>query len=243
MAIIRSHIFPREPLQSLNLSTISKSGQYLSKKACRKEKKASQAIVVAHSDDRKDTKCTRILIILNVIFYLLTKGIPIPSFLQKNKYLLSPDIPLFQSLMKSNLAIEKGETYRIYTCLFLHDDFSHLFFNLVSLYELGNEFESIHGSKNTLRVYLLSGAGANFLTYLCGLSPLSIGASGAIFGLYGCFLSQHRKSVDWKQVWLNLLFNVLFGIVSERVDHAGHIFGFLIGATIPHLFSLPVSKG
>ena len=240
MAIARFNTSPPANLKSLYRSTFSKSRQNQWKKALRKTKKRIQSLIKAHSENRnhrKDLKCIQILIALNITIYILSKGIP--SFFQKNNgFLLSPNNSLYKRFMKSNLAIKNGQFYRVLTGLFLHDNISHLLFNLYSLHEVGEVFESIHGSKKTCLVYLLSGAGANFMTYLFRLSPLSIGASSAIFGLYGSLLMAHKRDVDWEHVQRNLLLNLMYGVLSERVDNAAHIFGFLIGAAIPYLLPL-----
>jgi membrane associated rhomboid family serine protease len=81
--------------------------------------------------------------------------------------------------------------WQYFTYVFLHGDFSHILFNLLSLYFFGGDVERRMGSREFLRFYLLCGAGAGaiwvLLTLIFGGGGITIGASAAIFGLLTAF--------------------------------------------------------
>jgi membrane associated rhomboid family serine protease len=81
--------------------------------------------------------------------------------------------------------------WQYFTYLFLHGDISHLLFNLLGLWMFGGDVEQRMGSREFLRFYLLCGAGAGVVwvgvSWLAGTSGITIGASGAIFGVLTAF--------------------------------------------------------
>jgi membrane associated rhomboid family serine protease/Tfp pilus assembly protein PilF len=131
-----------------------------------------------------------------------------------------------------------GQWVRLVTSLFLHAGFAHLFFNMWALYVLGKMAERIWYRREFLALYLVSGI-AGSLAALWDL-PLgvTIGASGAIFGILGALVSALLfRSVPLKGTGFRQLFSMLAfvgysfysSIGSRGVSTASHIGGVLAG--------------
>ena len=133
--------------------------------------------------------------------------------------------------------IARGEYWRLFTAMFLHIGFMHLFFNGYALLAIGSEMERIFGWGRLLTIYLLSGLLGNLASY--AFSPnLAAGASGAIFGLIGvlaAFFALHRERLGaWGRARLaNIAFliaiNLFFGFTQPGIDNLAHLGGLLSG--------------
>ena len=138
---------------------------------------------------------------------------------------------------KSNAALAAGEYWRLLTPLFIHANLLHLFVNGYSLYIIGPQVEAPFGYARFLLIYFLSGVAGVVLSF--GLSPsLSVGASGAIFGLVGAlaeYLYRHRRRFGefGRQRLMNLLIviglNLVFGLTVRQIDNWGHLGGLAGG--------------
>jgi membrane associated rhomboid family serine protease len=80
------------------------------------------------------------------------------------------------------LVWKKYFLWQLFTYIFLHGGFSHIFFNLLALWMFGGELENYWGSKKFLFYFFFCGIGAGIITVLFSSSPV-IGASGAIYGI------------------------------------------------------------
>lgn len=141
---------------------------------------------------------------------------------------------------KSNSAIANGEYYRLLTSNFLHSDIFHLLINMYSLWAIGPSVIFVYGSNAIfLVIYLLSGIGGSFLSYLMSPSP-SVGASGAIFGLVGAMLAFAIKTGNYSllnQIVLVIIINVAIGFTpGTRIDNYGHLGGLITGFVVGFLF-------
>src|SRR5258706_9604275 len=112
------------------------------------------------------------------------------------------------------------EWYRLFTHLFLHGNVIHLALNMGALYFVGSDVEQEVGTKKFLWVYFLSGAVAGFTSIYWNLFAIGVGASGAIFGLFG----------------FSLIINLVF---SRKHDHpmAPILVNFVIFLGINLLFA------
>ena len=81
-----------------------------------------------------------LLIIANILVFSVTEGLPILSWIHP---VFSGDPQLLRKLMKIDYAIRFGQSYRLLTALFCHGDLSHLFFNLMSLKQIGPQVIAI----------------------------------------------------------------------------------------------------
>lgn len=127
--------------------------------------------------------------------------------------------------------------------MFLHASPSHLFFNMIALLAAGSVVEYFYGKGRMLATYLTAGFAAAALSFALRPKPyLSVGASGAIYGLYGLailFLIRHYRRFNalqrWKTVRVYLPIAALAtlpSIAGERVDFYNHLGGFLAGCAI-----------
>lgn len=144
--------------------------------------------------------------------------------------------------------LEQGEFLRLFTAMFLHGSLSHIAFNMLSLYIIGQTVERFFGSVRFALIYFLGGLAGSILSVLLnGPDVSSVGASGAIFALVGAelvFLYKHRKLLGaMAQQQLRLLVfivivNIFGGFVSNAnttgvsLDNWGHIGGFIGGAAL-----------
>ena len=120
------------------------------------------------------------------------------------------------------------------TCTFLHANLFHLLFNMYSLYIIGNQLENYVGKWKFLGIYIISGISGSLLSCVFSNS-ISVGASGAIFGLLGAILyfGYHYRlylgSVLKNQIIPLIIINLSIGFLSTGIDNAAHIGGLLGG--------------
>ncbi len=93
--------------------------------------------------------------------------------------------------MGANVAerVRQGEYYRLFTCVFLHAGFLHVFFNTYALIALGGFFNRIMGEARFLTVFFVSGFVGSLCSTFLGKAEISVGASGAIWGIFGASLA------------------------------------------------------
>ena len=133
----------------------------------------------------------------------------------------------------------RGEYGRIIYSMFLHAGIDHLFNNMVILFFLGAMIEKVTGHIQLLLIYLLSGIGANICSLLYKVmtmdSMVSVGASGAIFGLDGVLLAwilldrQAMPDVTPRRVLLMIALSLYSGFTAHNIDNAAHVGGLLTG--------------
>jgi rhomboid protease GluP len=132
-----------------------------------------------------------------------------------------------------------GETWRLFTSMFLHIGLAHLFFNSYALFIFGLEMERLYGPDRYLTIYILSGLLGSLASFgLRGPTVFSAGASGAIFGVIGMNLAYfmlHRETFGQfgRQRMMNTLviigINLLFGFTVSGIDNYAHIGGLVAG--------------
>jgi len=142
-----------------------------------------------------------------------------------------------------------GQYWRLLSSIFLHGGVFHLVFNMYALLYAGALLEPAFGKGNFLFTYLLSGLFANLASLAVNENNVSIGASGAIFGIYGIlitfFVFRKIKIPDTssKSLLLSIVFfvgyNLLYGFKEQGIDNAAHIGGLLSGFVIGLAF-LPI---
>ena len=132
--------------------------------------------------------------------------------------------------------IRGGQYYRLLTGCFLHGNIFHLAFNCYALYVIGKQMESYLGKAKYLIVYLFSGiSGALFSMIFGSPNALSIGASGAIFGLMGSmvYFGFHYRvflgNVVKSQIIPLIVLNLVIGFLSNGIDNAAHVGGLVGG--------------
>lgn len=130
--------------------------------------------------------------------------------------------------------VAEGQWYRLLTSMFLHDGPVHLMFNMLSLWWIGGPLEQALGRARYLALYFVSGLAGSALTYL--LSPpnsLSLGASGAIFGLFGATaVLLRRLRYDMRPVVALLVVNLIITFAWPNIAWQAHIGGLVAGVII-----------
>ena len=124
---------------------------------------------------------TMMLIAINVVVYIVTAaqggGINLPGG------------NLFSDWALQGLAVSDGDWWRLVTAMFLHGSMLHLAFNMLALFWLGTIVEQALGTPRFLLVYFVSGlAGSAGALWFSSAFAVTVGASGAIFGLIGALL-------------------------------------------------------
>lgn len=129
-----------------------------------------------------------------------------------------------------------GEYYRLFTSIFLHAGIMHLLCNMYSLYVLGPQVESFYGKIKYLSIFIISGISGSLLsTALSGNNTISVGASGAIFGLLGSILyfGYHYRvylgNVLKSQIIPLIILNLAIGFTFSGIDNLAHIGGLIGG--------------
>lgn len=145
---------------------------------------------------------------------------------------------------KYNLLIDAGQWWRLITPIFLHIGFLHLLMNSVALYYIGIQVEKIFGSVRFFFLYIISGMVGVYASYL--MNPaIAAGASGAIFGCFGALLyvSIIYKDILSKELMSSVVgiigINLVFGLIMNNVDNAGHIGGLIGGIIIAAIVRTP----
>ena len=134
----------------------------------------------------------------------------------------------------SSTAIKSGEIWRLLTGTFLHAGLIHLLVNIYSLCIIGVQLENFVGKKKFLVIYLVSAISGSLMSSLFTTS-ISVGASGAIFGLLGSMLyfGYHYRlylgNVLKAQIIPIILLNLFIGFTLPGIDNAAHIGGLIGG--------------
>ncbi|HZL64145.1 MAG TPA: rhomboid family intramembrane serine protease [Thermoleophilia bacterium] len=132
----------------------------------------------------------------------------------------------------------KHEYWRMLTCLFLHDGILHIAFNMWALWVIGGFVEAALGRAKFLLVYFVSGfAGSVLVLIAAPVNTLVVGASGAIFGIFGAlavhaFLNRGRdlqsRALLGNVVFL-LVINLVFSFTAGFVSWQAHVGGLVVG--------------
>jgi membrane associated rhomboid family serine protease len=154
----------------------------------------------------------------------------------------SREFDVYGALELDKAAVARGEYWRLFTVTLVHapPDFGylHLFFNMYALYLSGPVVERLYGRVVFALFYLLCAAGGSVASFVFGSDVPSVGASGAIFGLFGVILAAsriHHPVLDRQarafvgQLGTLILVNLAFGFLSGVVDNSAHIGGLLSG--------------
>lgn len=140
---------------------------------------------------------------------------------------------------------EGNEVFRIVSGAFLHASLIHLLFNMFALYVLGNLLEPAIGHVRFVAIYfaaLLAGSFGALL--LADGTDITVGASGAIFGLMSAaFVIARDRGVDEiaSQIGLFVVLNLVFTFAIPGISIGGHI-GGLIGGTLASLLIVAVAR-
>jgi len=164
------------------------------------------------------------LIALNVIIFLITSS--------------RPDVEVRYAQIPSRIAA--GQYYRLITAAFLHANFYHILFNMLALLIIGPPIEAAIGRVRFLALYLLAALGGSVCSYL--FSPVNIagvGASGAIFGLFGAyFVLARARRAETSGIVALIGINLVFSFVDSAIDWRAHVGGLITGVAIGAMLTL-----
>jgi rhomboid protease GluP len=131
--------------------------------------------------------------------------------------------------------------------VFIHGGLLHIGFNMWCLWSLGRLAESVYGHWTFAGVYLISGLAASLASVIWNPVVLSVGASGAIFGIAGALIASFylgefslpraALSGTLRSVVVFVGYNLFFGAVIARTDNAAHIGGLLMGLLLGALIA------
>ncbi|MFI3260429.1 MAG: rhomboid family intramembrane serine protease [bacterium] len=144
--------------------------------------------------------------------------------------------------INNSTLVEKGQYYRLFTCIFMHADFIHLFFNMYALYILGRQVENYIGKIKFLIIFILSGIIGSAFSIIVNPGIFALGASGAIFGLASAlvYLGLHYRSYLSRllahELMPVILINLFIGFTVSSIDNAAHIGGLVAGYLIASSF-------
>jgi len=132
----------------------------------------------------------------------------------------------------------KGESYRLLSSTFLHSDEFHIVFNMLSLFIVGRVAENLFTQSSYLSLYFLTAFFGAYTANFMDLGVHAVGASGAIFGLFGALAGYayvHRVTMKtqfqafMKNFGVILLLNLVIGLVFPSISIAAHIGGLVSG--------------
>ena len=173
---------------------------------------------VLEASNFKEARITIFLISINVLLYFF--------------FSLAFEDLFYQLVQINNKIIVELEIWRLFTSMFLHGDLMHLFSNMIALLLFGTYVELNFSKFEFLLIYFISGLIGNlFSLFLLGFNVISLGASGAIFGLIGATLSLLIVERDTPLIILGLfyVFYFVFSSFSPGINYFAHIFGLLGG--------------
>jgi len=141
-----------------------------------------------------------------------------------------------------------GEWWRLLTYMFMHANLMHIAFNMWCLWDLGGLCESLYGRWTYAAIYLMTGVGAGLGSIVWNEYTLTVGASGAVFGLAGALLAAFKLgefsiprealSGTMRSLMIFVGFNLVFGFTMSGIDNAAHIGGLITGLVLGALIAL-----
>ena len=183
-------------------------------------------------------KPTYILIAINVIVYVCTSLVG-GSFLETNSNLI------YQWGQVGDFIINRGAYYQLLTSMFIHASIVHLAGNMIFLLVFGLRGEEMFSLPEYLSIYFLGGIAGNLLSLLllAGNIP-SVGASGAIFAMFGAAIIHARRSVGQSVIGALIYgFFLLFLSSAPNVNNLAHIGGMAVGLVMGYVLAARRKRG
>lgn len=180
-----------------------------------------------------NARVTLILIGLNVAVYVI--GFGVRDLTGRFAMLSAYPPPPVQAVF----GVAAGEYYRLVTGAFLHAGLFHILFNMFALSQVGPILEGALGRVRFLALYLLAALGGSVTGYL--LAPpaqASVGASGAIFGLFGAYyVVVRRLGGETGPILVLLTINLVITFAVPGIDWRAHVGGLVTGALLAGAFA------
>jgi membrane associated rhomboid family serine protease len=176
-------------------------------------------------------RVTKILVGLNLALFLVQQAVG-DSFTDRFDLIGRAFVP---ALGYGELqGVAEGQWYRLATSMFLHLSYIHILSNMLSLWWIGGPLEAALGRARYLALYLVSGLAGSALTYLIAApNEPSLGASGAIFGLFGALaVLVRRQRYDMRPIIALLVINLVITFGWNGISWQAHIGGLVAGVVI-----------
>jgi rhomboid protease GluP len=173
---------------------------------------------------------TYILIALNVAIYGFT------SYLSGNALETSDQVLL--QFGQYNPYVFNGEVWRLFTGMFVHANIAHIVGNMLFLFIYGLRAEDMFDVKEYLLIYFLSGLAGGLLTLFLWPDTLSVGASGAIFGMIGATMIYLRRAIGQSIITALMFVFFLFALnLGPNVNYLAHLGGLAVGLLIGYILA------
>ena len=179
-----------------------------------------------------NNKATAILLLLNITVFIFMVFYGLDMISPSSNELLE---------IGGNRRTEvlNGEYWRLFTSIFIHGGFMHLFLNLIGLGLGASLLEYILGPVKLITIYIICGILASLTSIFWHENTVSVGASGAIFGLYGLILAftvfniypKYLQRMNWGYLVIFAGAGLLFGL-TNGIDNSAHIGGLISGIMI-----------
>lgn len=174
---------------------------------------------------------TKILIGLNIAVFILARTVG---------YRLLLDLGLYDQCVRytgehvsCGVAGSPGQWYRLLTSAFLHQEYWHIGFNMLSLWWIGAPLEQRLGRSRYTALYFVSAISGSAVALLLSPGALTLGASGAIYGLFGATaVYMRRMRYDMRPVLILLALNIFFSFTWANVSWQGHLGGLAAGTVV-----------
>jgi membrane associated rhomboid family serine protease len=176
---------------------------------------------------------TKVLLVAIVVPFLLevVRGGP------QTLFQTAPGDVLFEMGAMYPPAVATGQFWRLFTAMFLHANLLHLAFNAYALWLFGRAVEEEFGRANMVAIYFVTGFLASAVSYAFGpIQALAVGASGAIFGIFGAFVAYNYRrrhlalaSANLRSAAMLLLLNAVLAIANGAIDWRAHLGGLVAG--------------
>lgn len=181
------------------------------------------------------------LVIINIVLFLLTDVIPLPTIEALQQCTITNPSTLGKQLyecgMGFNPLVAHGEYWRLVTAMFLHGGLTHVLFNSFALVLFAPPLEQMLGKIKFLTLYFIAGIIGNVGTYLVDPAMLNphIGASGAIYGILGLFLFMvfFRKDLmdpgSTQIIMVIVIIGLVMSFLRTGINISAHVFGMIGG--------------
>ena len=146
--------------------------------------------------------------------------------------------PVLSPIDGGTIGVADGQYYRLITAAFLHGGVFHLAMNMFALAQLGPVLESALGRVRFLALYVLSALGGSTLSYLVSdPGTVGVGASGAIFGLFGAYyIVVRRLGGETRSIVTLLVINLVITFAVPIIDWRAHLGGLVTGSVVAAAF-------
>jgi membrane associated rhomboid family serine protease len=176
------------------------------------------------------------LIGLNVLVYLITVA--------QGAGINSPGGSLFAKWALFGPAVANGDWWRLITAAFLHANLLHIGFNMLAIGWLGVPVERYLGHLRYLALYFVSGLAGSAGALIANPTSVTVGASGAIFGILGALLVIEYQATGniAGQAFTLIVINLVFSFTFSGISIGGHI-GGLVGGILATLALTRFGRG